>query len=94
MKILRQKSKELLLDQADSHPKEKIRLEQLALKSGYSTARLCRKFKEETGMLLTEYIQSSKVKHALHLLVSTQRSIEDISHDLAFSSRSYFTSCS
>ena len=48
------------------------------------------KFKEETGLTLTQFINEEKVKKAEYYLTMTDKSLVDIANHLSFSSRSYF----
>lgn len=72
------------------HINEKITVESIAARLNYSTAHLCRHYKEITGMTLVEGIQMLKVKEAQTLLKDTDLSLSEISVRLAFSSQSYF----
>ena len=51
---------------------------------------LSTKFKKETGMTLSQYIQEQKIGKAKSLLKSTDRSILEIATYLGFSSQGYF----
>ncbi|MFV0466654.1 MAG: helix-turn-helix transcriptional regulator [Lachnospiraceae bacterium] len=72
------------------HINEKITVESIAGRLSYSTAHLCRHYKEVTGMTLIEGIQMLKIKEAQTLLKDTDLSLSEISVRLAFSSQSYF----
>ncbi len=78
-------------DTIDMHIKEKIGIEQLAQMTGYSSYYLSRKFKTETGQSIHSYINKAKIDYAKMLLSSTRISIQEISDQLNFCSRSYFT---
>ncbi len=69
----------------------KISIEELASLTGYTDYYLSRKFKKELGMSINEYIRKAKIDHAKMLLTSTQKRIQEISEELNFSSRSYFS---
>lgn len=58
----------------------------LSLSSGY----LCRHFKEQTGMTLTQYISEQKINEAKYLLTSTSMSLSDIALKLGYSSQQQF----
>ena len=68
------------------------RIDELAARVGYTEYYLSRKFKEETGVSLNNYIKFAKVERAKFLLSSTDTSIQEISNRLGFCSRSYFGS--
>lgn len=59
--------------------------------AGYSEYYFSRKFKQEMGCTLTEYIMREKIDSAKVLLSSTSMSIMEISIELSFNSRSYFS---
>ncbi len=75
------------------HLTEKYDIHQLADRMGYSDYYLTRKFKKEMGISINEYIRKEKIQAAKNLLETTVMSIQDISSELNFCSRSYFTDC-
>ena len=64
----------------------------MAEKAGYSPFHLSRKFQEEMDCSIIEYIQNSKVVQAKYLLEHSSNSVDEISEELGFNSRTYFTS--
>ena len=72
------------------HLSEPIDTEDLARKLHYSRPHLSRKFKEETGMTLTDFILTKKSEEAKRLLAYTDKSLIAISDYLGFSSQSHF----
>ena len=56
-----------------------------------SRSHLSTRFKNETGMNLTEYIHYIKISEAKHLLTHTDKSLLIISNYLGYSSQSHFT---
>lgn len=78
-------------DYIEMHPGEKIRAKDLAKLAGYTEYYLTRRFKEETGMSVSDYVQQSKIERAKVLLNSTALSIQEISEQLCFGSRNYFS---
>lgn len=82
----------LTCEYIDTHPDEKLSLEQLAQMAGYSPFHMSRKFHKEMDCSIIDYIQRSKLERAKYLLTHTNQSIDDISAELGFNSRSYFTS--
>ena len=58
---------------------------------GFHPYYLARRFKEETGQSIKEYIRDAKIAEAKSLLKYTNMSLSEISEALAFSSQSYFT---
>lgn len=79
------------LEYIDLHILEKIALKQLAAYAGYTEYYLTKKFRCETGLSLNEYIRNRKIEYAKILLTTTDKSVADISAELGFSSRSFFT---
>lgn len=81
----------LCCEYIDTHLDDKLSLDQLAQKAGYTKYHLSRKFHAEMGCSITEYIQKSKIGSAAWKLTYTNESIEQISEELGFSTRTYFT---
>ena len=73
------------------HINEKLSIGDLAERAGYSEYYFSRKFKQEMGCTITEYIMREKIERAKVLLSTTNMSILDISIELSFNSRSYFS---
>lgn len=77
-------------DYIDFHVEEKLRIKTLADRVGYSEYYLSKKFKQETGLTVNEYIRNAKIERAKLLLSTTDYDIDVISEMLQFSSRGYF----
>ncbi len=75
------------------HLDEPLNVHDLAHHFGYSDYYLTRKFKQETGMRIGNYIKKQRILRAKTLLETTDLAIQEISDSLLFSSRAYFTSC-
>lgn len=73
------------------HLSEPIDTEKLAQELHYSRPYLSRKFKEETGMTLTDFILTKKSEEAARLLAYTDKSLIAVSDYLVFSSQSHFS---
>ena len=73
------------------HINEKLSIGDLAERAGYSEYYFSRKFKQEMGCTITEYIMREKIERAKVLLSTTNMRILDISIELSFNSRSYFS---
>lgn len=78
-------------DYIEMHPGEKIRAKDLAELAGYTEYYLTRRFKEETGFSVSGYVQNTKIARAKILLRSTNLSVQEISDQLCFGSRNYFS---
>lgn len=70
---------------------EKIRASDLASLAGYSEYYMTRKFKEETGYFISDYVKFARIERAKLLLQSTDLSILEIAGRLGFATRSYFS---
>lgn len=77
-------------DYIESHVCEKLSIDLLATRIGYTGYYLSRRFKEETGVSLNTYIKIVKIERAKMLLSTTQTSIQQISEELSFGTRSFF----
>ncbi len=58
--------------------------------SGYSHSQYLRKFKEATGIPLIQYLMNLRIDHAKSLLLSTQKSVLEISYEVGYDSVNYF----
>ena len=74
----------------EAHPEEELTLEGLAREVGYSPYHLSRKFKEESGLNLRDYIRNVRIERAKLLLGTTDLTIRDIAEQLHFSGSSHF----
>lgn len=78
-------------DYIEMHTNEKILAKDLAALAGYEKYYLTHKFKEETGFCINDYVKNVKIERAKVLLKNTTRSVQEISEELAFGTRNYFT---
>ena len=85
------KSIQSCCDYIQSHINERLSTKDLAERTGYTEYYFSRKFKQEIGCGIREYIMKEKMERAKVLLSSTTMSILEISLELSFSSRSYFS---
>ena len=58
---------------------------------GYTEYYLSRKFQQEMGIRLLDYIKNVRLEYAKVWLLSTDKSIQEISEQLRFGTRNYFT---
>ncbi len=84
------KQVQAVCDYIQVHVDEKIELADIAKRVGYVDYYLSRKFKEETGTSINEFIRNTKIEKAKGLLELTDMSIQDISDMLSFNSRAFF----
>ena len=79
------------VDYIEMNLDKKIVAEDLAALVGYTEYYLTHKFKEETGLSVTNYVKFAKVECAKVLLKSTPFSVREISEQLGFATRNYFS---
>jgi YesN/AraC family two-component response regulator len=72
------------------HVEGKVDISDLSKRFGYTDYYLSRKFKEQVGHSVNDYIKMIKIERAKILLTSTDNTILQISEKLGFCSRSYF----
>jgi len=70
-----------------------LRAKELSDLVGYSVTYFTRRFREETGFGISDYVKAARVERAKILLETTQSSVQDISDKLGFTTRNYFTKC-
>jgi AraC-like DNA-binding protein len=69
---------------------QRINVSDIAANIGKSRSYISRKFKAEMGLDLNTYIMNKKLEEAKSLLAFTDKSINEISNYLCFSSQGYF----
>lgn len=70
-----------------------IRAQELADFIGYSVAYFTRRFREETGFGISDYVKAVRIERAKVLLDTSEDSVQDIADKLGFTTRNYFTRC-
>ncbi|MBR1757747.1 MAG: helix-turn-helix domain-containing protein [Lachnospiraceae bacterium] len=78
-------------DYIDLHLEDDISLKAIAASLQYSPYYLGRKFKEEMGVGINEYVRTKKLALAKDLLMDSTISVKDVSDRLGFCSHSYFS---
>lgn len=73
-----------------THLNEPIGITEVTAFSGKSRACLCRRFKQETGSSIGDYVRDARLREAKSLLRYTGKSLSEISEYLGFSSQPYF----
>lgn len=69
---------------------EKITLQQAAKWLHYSPSHFSRKFKEQAGVGFAAYVLNDKLRHAMRLLRTTDRSISEIASAVSFDNTHHF----
>ena len=89
--IQREYKKNKVVEYIKEHYKEKVVLEDIAKEFNYSVGHLCRKFKEEIGDSVVNYIIKYRISMAMRLLFERQDlSIEEIALDVGFNDVQFF----
>lgn len=78
-------------DYIQKHTHDKIYLKDLAEVCHLSERYLSKKFQQETGISIVDYIHKAKIEEAKLLLRHTYYTINEISNYLGYSNQSYFT---
>ncbi|WYP26511.1 AraC family transcriptional regulator [Alkalihalobacillus sp. FSL W8-0930] len=68
----------------------KISLKDISAHLHLNSSYFSRLFKQETGQTFIEYVTTLKMEKAMGLLDNSTKTVEQISYDLAFDSKSYF----
>ena len=79
------------VDYIEMHLDQKILASDLAKQVGYTEYYLTHKFKEETGLSVTNYTKFAKIERAKVLLKSTDQAVQEITERLGFGTRNYFS---
>ena len=67
-----------------------IRMADIAANVGYAEYYISKKFAREMGMKIQDYLRETRLNYSRMLLLTTDRTIEDISTYLQFGTRNYF----
>lgn len=70
-----------------------IRAQELADLVGYSVTYFTRRFRQETGFGISDYVKAARIERAKILLTTSEKSVQEISDQLGFTTRNYFTLC-
>lgn len=79
------------LDYIMLHIEEPMTIDLLAKRMGYTPYYFARKFHQETGRQLNEYIRTCRAERSKLYLETSELSIQQISDRLHFSSRTHYT---
>lgn len=89
-KIQAQATLNPVFEYAAKHFKEDISLSQISALLGLDKAYFCRLFKKSTGISFLHYLNLVRISAAEKMLISTDKTISEISYETGFSSSSYF----
>lgn len=73
-----------------NHTSSSIGIDEVAAYTGKSRSHITKRFREETGISIGDYITQCKIRDAKRLLRYTDQSLVEISNYLCFSSQPYF----
>jgi AraC-like DNA-binding protein len=79
-----------VVEYINEHYAENITLETLSSRFFFSSCYLARKFKEETGYTVNQYIISRRMGEAEKLLIFDNMSIKDVAEKIGYSNLQYF----
>ena len=74
----------------DSNPSDEMTLSSLAAKSFYNPSYFSRVFKKKFDLSPIEYVRKKRIEKAIHLLVCSDHTVDDIISRTGFSDRSAF----
>lgn len=74
----------------EQNSEDELSIDLLAKRVGYTKYYLSRRFKEEMGITVNEYINAVRVERAKYLLSCTDLTLQEVADQLHFCSRSYF----
>lgn len=88
---LPEKRVQVLLDYIHTHYKDKITIEELAKTASISKTEVLRCFKAIMGLSPISYLNSYRLQSAAHMLINTEKNIQEIAEDCGFDDNSYFS---
>lgn len=88
---LPEKRVQVLLNYIHTHYKDKITIEELAKTASISKTEVLRCFKAIMGRSPISYLNSYRLQRAAHLLINTEKNIQEIAEDCGFDDNSYFS---
>jgi len=74
-----------------SHILENMSLQEIAAAAGYTDYYLTKKFQNEMGIRLIDYIKTKRIEYAKILLATGEKTIDEICEMMNYSSRSHFS---
>lgn len=80
-------------DYMEQNYREKITVEELAARSGYSASHFARQFTRAYGVSPIQYLNSIRILHAKNLLRTAQYTMSEIAQKCGFSNVYYFSRC-
>lgn len=81
-----------IIEYIDRNFLERISLDELSFLFHTNRSTLCKAFREETGVTVTDYINGKRAERAKELLSETEKTVETLAAELKFDSTAYFCS--
>lgn len=78
-----------VMNYIDENLNGKLTLPELAQRGCMSVPSFCKKFKEQTGMTVTQYINDKRIEYAAALLKQSRYSLEEVAEMAGFSNANY-----
>lgn len=72
---------------------ENLSVDEMGVKLGISRVHLYRKIKKLTGLSVSDFVTSVKLKKSTELLLNSGKTISEIAYEVGFTSPSYFSRC-
>ena len=82
---------DFLISCVSEHYMEELTLQELALRLNYSLPYISKKFKDAVGISFIRYLQNYRVMQACRLLISSRRSISEISEAVGYRDVKFFS---
>lgn len=77
----------------ENHFHQRCSLEDIANEMGCSRGHVSRRFHQETGGTIQEYLMMRRIRQACELLLHTNASVRDIAEQIGFSEYAWFITC-
>jgi AraC-like DNA-binding protein len=82
---------ESVIHYIENNLSEDLSLDALSKYASFSPTHFHTCFKKSTGMTLRDFVEESRIRAAVRLLVNTDLTLSEIAYDCGFSSQSYFS---
>ncbi|MBD3917539.1 helix-turn-helix domain-containing protein [Paenibacillus sp. PR3] len=80
-----------MIDYIERHLQEDLSLQQLAARFFLSREYVSRRFRQETGVTLSEYVERHRMEHATKLLANRSYKVADIAELVGYTDEKYFS---
>lgn len=80
-----------MIDYIERHLQEDLSLQQLAARFFLSREYVSRRFRQETGVTLSEYVERHRMEHATKLLANRTYKVADIAEMVGYTDEKYFS---